>query len=449
MQKEKCTILVIDDEKSIRRLLEKELVAENRVILTAADGAEARKIVQDHWLDVIVMDLRLPDVTDLDLLLEVRESVPHVEVIMITGHGDVDSAVEAMKYGAYDFIQKPFNLERLDLVIQKAHQRVLLARENSILRHNRDQATEQVQFIGNSQPIRDIRFLIDKVAPARIPVLITGESGAGKDVIARMIHERSLCAAKPMIIKNCASLQKELARSELFGHMKGSFTGATDSREGLMAYANDSTLFLDEIGELPLGVQASLLRVLETKTYRRVGEKEERTVNLRLLFATNRNLASEVENGQFNEAFFHRINAFTIEVPPLHERKEDLPLLVDYFLNRLSPDNSDYQIVDSAMECIMKYRWPGNVRELRNVIERSIILAENNIITTRCLPRELVAEIDPGQSALSLAEMEKNHILKILQFHGGNRQKSADTLGISRKTLYRKLAGYGKSVGNS
>ena len=292
--------------------------------------------------------------------------------------------------------------------------------------------------------MRDIQFLIDKVAPARIPVLITGESGTGKDVVARLIHERSPLAGNQMVIKNCASLQKELARSELFGHVKGSFTGANESREGLLSFAHDSTLFLDEIGELPLEVQASLLRVLETGTYRRVGEKEERTVNIRFLFATNRHLAEEVERGQFNEAFFHRINAFSIQIPCLKERKEDLPLLVDYFLTTLSPDGSGgYRIVDNAMACILRYHWPGNIRELRNVIERSIILAENGIITERCLPRELVESVESGDgAALSLASVERQHILKMLEFHGGNRQQTADTLGISRKTLYRKLTEY-------
>jgi len=245
-----------------------------------------------------------------------------------------------------------------------------------------------------------------------------------------------------MIIKNCASLQKELARSELFGHLKGSFTGASESQEGLMAYAHDSTLFLDEIGELPLGVQASLLRIMETQTFRRVGEKEERKVNIRFIFATNRNLAKEVEEGRFNEAFYHRINAFNIEIPSLCNRKEDLPLLVDFFLTRLSPENATYRIVDSAMNCILQYNWPGNVRELRNVIERSIILAENNIITERCLPRELVAVSGDNQVALNLESVEKDHIMKMLKFHDGSRIKTAQTLGISRKTLYRKLSKY-------
>ena len=410
----------------------------------AADGSEAMAQLRSHWFDVVIMDLWLPDVNDLSLLIRTRESIPNVEVIMITGHGDVDIAVEAMKLGAYDFIRKPFNLDRLDLMVEKAHQRAALARENAMLRRTAGGESRGVRFIGNSKAVRDIQFLIDKVAPARIPVLITGESGTGKDVVARLIHERSPLADNRMVIKNCASLQKELARSELFGHVKGSFTGANESREGLLSFAHDSTLFLDEIGELPLEVQASLLRVLETGTYRRVGEKEERTVNIRFLFATNRHLAEEVERGQFNEAFFHRINAFSIQIPCLKERKEDLPLLVDYFLTTLSPDGSGgYRIVDNAMACILRYHWPGNIRELRNVIERSIILAENGIITERCLPRELVESAENGAgAALSLASVERQHILKMLEFHGGNRQQTADTLGISRKTLYRKLTEY-------
>jgi len=209
-----------------------------------------------------------------------------------------------------------------------------------------------------------------------------------------------------------------------------------------MSFAHDSTLFLDEIGELPVEVQASMLRALETQTYRRVGEKEERRVNIRFLFATNRRLAEEVEQGRFNEALFHRINAFTIEIPPLRSHKEDLPLLVNYFVTILSPENRPHRIVDSAMACILRYNWPGNVRELRNVIERSIILAENDLITERCLPRELVVASEVGQTSLTLGSVERQHILKILGFHDGNRQKTAETLGISRKTLYRKLSQY-------
>ncbi|WP_136798975.1 MULTISPECIES: sigma-54-dependent transcriptional regulator [Desulfosediminicola] len=442
MEEKKYNILVIDDEEPIRRLLQNELSNSYRAVHVAGCGAEGLKKARDYWFDVVLLDLSLPDVHDLELLITIRESVPDCEVIMITGHGDIDSAVQSMKLGACDFIRKPFNLDRLELIVEKAHQRVMLARENAILRHSADSGSVAVNFIGNSKAVKDIKFLVEKVAPARIPVLITGESGVGKDVVARLIHQRSGCGANPMIAKNCASLQKELARSELFGHIKGAFTGATETREGLLAFANDSTLFLDEIGELPLAVQASLLRALETKSYRRIGEKEERTVNTRFLFATNRVLLEEVENGRFNEAFFHRINAFTIEIPPLRERKEDLSLLVDYFLNALSPDGSDYRIIDTAMDCVLRYHWPGNIRELRNVLERAIILAENGLITERCLPHDLAGGAAEECSPLSLETVERQHIIKMLDYFSGNRQKTAESLGISRKTLYRKLARY-------
>lgn len=442
MKNEKSLILIIDDEKSIRRLLQKELANSWREIFVAADASEAMKMVHNRSFDVIIMDLRLPDTSDLDLLIKVRDASPCTEVIMITGHGDINIAVEAMKLGAYDFIAKPFNLDHLDMLVEKAHQRSRLSVENRRLRHNASYEQGAVQFIGKSKALQDIQFLIDKVAPANIPVLITGESGAGKDVVANAIHDRSSRAGNPMIIKNCASLQKELARSELFGHAKGSFTGAAESQEGLMSFAHQSTLFLDEIGELSLGVQASLLRLLETQTYRRVGEKEERRVDIRFLFATNRNLAEAVQKGDFNEAFYHRINVFNIALPSLCEHKEDLPLLVDYFLTKLSSDGTTYRIVQGAMDCVLRYNWPGNVRELRNVIERSIILAENGIITKNCLPRELLVDAEKDVTDISLESIEKQHIFKILDFFNGNRQKTADALGISRKTLYRKMSQY-------
>ena len=435
-------VLVIDDEESIRRLLQKELANGMREIHVAANAASALTQMHSHWFDVILMDLRLPDVQGLDLLIQVRESAPQAEVIMITGHGDVDIAVEAMKLGAYDFIRKPFHLDRLDLLVEKAHQRAQLAQENNRLRHSPESGQGAVRFIGHSKGIAEMQFLIAKVAPARIPVLITGESGVGKEIVARAIHQSSPLAVNRMVVKNCASLQKELARSELFGHLKGAFTGADASREGLLSFAHGSTLFLDEIGELPLEVQASLLRVLETGSFRRVGEKNERNVSIRFLFATNRRLQEEVEASRFNEAFFHRINAFNIHLPPLRERREDIPLLVDYFLGRLGPEHIRYQVVDSAMDCMLRYNWPGNVRELRNVIERAIILAENGIISERCLPRDLLEPLDGGGETLALASVEKRHILKLLGVYSGNRQKTAVALGISRKTLYRKLRQY-------
>ena len=442
MSKEKYNILVIDDEEAIRRLLKNELSDSRCAVHTAENARQGIEMIRAYWFDVVLLDLKLPDVHELDLLITIRETVPDCEVIMITGHGDIDTAVEAMKLGAYDFIRKPFNLDRLELVVEKAHQRVSLARENAVLRHSATGEGQEVKFIGKSEAVKEVKFLVDKVAPARIPVLVTGESGTGKDVVSRMIHQRSACGGQPMIAKNCASFQKELARSELFGHIKGAFTGATQTQEGLLAFAHESTLFLDEIGELPLAVQASLLRALETQSYRRIGEKQERQVNIRFIFATNRRLAEEVAEGRFNEAFFHRINAFNIEIPPLRERKEDLPLLVDYFLTTLSSGTRPPRVVDSAMDAIMRYQWPGNVRELRNVLERSIILAESGLITERCLPREMVEDVRTEGARLSLESVEKQHILKMLDYFNGNRQKTAEVLGINRKTLYRKLSSY-------
>jgi two-component system NtrC family response regulator len=439
------SILIVDDEVSILKLLKKELSTEARVVDTAENAAQANELTRKNDYDIIVLDIKLPDGDGLDLLVEFRERIPDVEIIMITGHGDIDDAVEAMKIGAYDYITKPFNLDKIELVIERAYQRVRLTRENRSLKVNREAAAPN-RLIGNSSAIKHVRFLIEKVAPTEVPVLITGPSGAGKDVVAQSIHDLSERAENPYIVKNCGTLQKELARSELFGHTKGSFTGATEGREGLMTFANKGTLFLDEIGELPLEVQASLLRVLESKSYRRVGEKEERKTDVRFLFATNRNLAEEVERGNFHEALFHRINVFNVEVPPLKERIEDVPVLVEFFLGRLRANLDRCKVTDKAMQCLMLYEWPGNVRELRNVIERSIILSESGLITEGALPPEIAsagAGLESEAPAFfSLEHVEREHIAKALSYYEGNRLQAAKALGIGRKTLYRKIQKY-------
>jgi two-component system NtrC family response regulator len=437
-------ILVVDDEESIRRLAEKEIASMRRIVHTAGSAREALDVIQHQQFDVVVLDIRLPDGDGLEVLETIRETVPDVEVILITGYGNIDNAVEAMKTGAYDYITKPFMLDRLELVIEKAYQRVCLQRENRLLRHTRAYQPPP-QFIGHSQAIRHIHYLIDKVAPTNVPVLITGESGTGKDVVANAVHVRSERADQPLIIKNCGTLQKELVRSELFGYCRGAFTGAAESQEGLLSLAHQGTLFLDEIGELPLEVQASLLRVLENQTYRRVGDKQERQVDARFLFATNRNLAEEVENGRFHEALFHRLNVFHVDLPPLRERREDIPVLVDYFTMRLCHGKSPCTVSKGVLQYLLAYRWPGNVRELRNVIERGIILAENGMITTRALPRELVEQNAPstGDSPfVPLSELEKQHLRRVLDHVSGNRSQASSILGISRKTLYRKLKEY-------
>lgn len=435
-------VLIIDDEEPILRLLQKELSSPERIIVTASTAESARQNARQEHFDVIISDIRLPDGDGLELLTDFKDMDPDVEVILVTGHGNIDNAVEAIRCGAYDYITKPFRLDRVELLVDRAWQRCCLQRENRSYKHTQKDSTG-AQLVGCSSSIKRIRFLIDKVAPTSVPVLITGESGAGKDVVARSVHLASTRANKPLVVKNCATLQRELSRSELFGHTRGSFTGATENREGLMTFAHTGTLFLDEIGELPIEVQASLLRVLEAHTYRRVGEKEERTVDIRFLFATNRNLAIEVEEGRFHEALFHRINVFNIHIPQLKDRREDVPLLVEFFLGKLSEQMGQrpYTVSERAMQCLLAYDWPGNVRELRNVLERSIILSENGTITRKCFPQEIADQSAADQEAgvLSLERMEREHISKALEFYNGNRQKTAQALGIGRKTLYRKI----------
>ncbi|ACV67502.1 sigma-54-dependent transcriptional regulator [Desulfohalobium retbaense] len=439
-------VLIVDDEASIRRLLHKELSSANRAVHTAENAQQAREAVGQHPYDVLVLDIRLPDGDGLDLLAEFKEVLPDAETILITGHGDIDSAVEAMKIGAYDYITKPFNLDRLEFVIDKAYQRACLQRDNRIFRRHQQKLQDSHNLIGNSAAMKHIRFLIEKVAPTNVPVLVTGESGAGKEVVSRAVHYNSPRAQKPLVTKNCATLQRELARSELFGHIKGSFTGATENQEGLLSFAHKGSLFLDEIGELPLEVQASFLRVLENKTYRRVGEKKEREVDARLILATNRDLAQEVEAGRFHEALFHRINVFHITIPPLRERKEDIPLLVEFFLNKLAGGQGVCTLSPRAAQCLYDYQWPGNIRELRNVLERSIILSEAGVITEGDLPSEISGQHhneEPAQNPLRLEAVEQAHIQRILRFFDYNRSQAAEALGVSRKTLYRKLQKYG------
>ncbi len=437
-------ILVVDDEESIRRLMEKELNSMRRNVCSADSARHALELIERQQFDVIVLDIRLPDGDGIDLLEKFKQAIPDVEVILITGYGNVENAVEAMKLGAYDYITKPFTLDRVELVVEKAYQRVCLQRQNRLLRHTQTYHPLP-QFVGRSSGVEHIQYLIEKVAPTNVPVLITGESGAGKDVIASAIHYRSQRAEQPLIIKNCGTLQKELMRSELFGYCKGAFTGANETNDGLITLAHEGTLFLDEIGELPLEVQAALLRVLETQTYRRIGDKYERQVDVRFLFATNRNLVEEARIGNFHEALYHRLNVFQINIPPLRERKEDIPLLVEYFLGLLGSGACPCRVSKSVMQCLMNYAWPGNVRELRNVIERGIILAENGIISESALPRELTQQSDSATTdvpLIPLTELEKRHIRRVMEWVDGNRSQAAGILGIGRKTLYRKLKEY-------
>ena len=434
-------ILVVDDEASIRRLAEKELASERRLITTSSSAHNALRVFKRHAFDVVMLDMRLPDGDGLDLLTRFQKLAPEIQVVIITAFADVDNAVQAMKLGAYDYITKPFDLDRLEMVIEKAFQRASLQRENRLLRHT--QAEDRpIKLIGQSKKMDQVRYLIRKVAPTQVPVLLTGESGTGKTAVARSIHDLSSRSQTPMVIKNCATLHKDLVRSELFGHRKGAFTGADQSREGLLTFAHKGTLFLDEIGELSMDVQGALLRVLETQTFRRVGDKDEQHVDIRFIFATNKDLRTEVEAGRFSEALYHRLNVFNILLPSLRERREDIPALVEYFLGSPGTGQNQPRIAQGAMHCLLSYKWPGNVRELQNVLERGMILAEQNLITERALPLDLVTTLDQGSSDhpfQTLQEIEREHILKVLDYVNGHKTKAAKILGVGRKTLYRKI----------
>ncbi len=434
-------ILVVDDEESIRRLAEKELSSERRFITTAGSAQQAFKRFKRQTFDVVLLDMRLPDGDGLDLLTQFQEQAPEIQVVIITAFADVDNAVQAMKLGAYDYITKPFDLDRLEMIIEKAFQRASLQRENRLLRHKQTEE-RPIKLIGQSKKMDQVRYLIRKVAPTHVPVLLTGESGTGKTVVARSIHDLSSRSQTPIIIKNCATLHKDLVRSELFGHRKGAFTGADQSREGLLTFAHKGTLFLDEIGELSADVHGALLRVLETQTFRRVGDKNEQHVDVRFIFATNKNLRAEVEAGRFSDALFHRLNVFSIPLPSLRERREDIPALVEYFLGSLGTGESRPRIAQRAMHCLLSYTWPGNVRELQNVLERGMILSEQNLITEKALPLDLVVTLDQGSSDRpfqSLQEIEREHILRVLDYVEGHKTKAAKILGIGRKTLYRRI----------
>ncbi len=434
-------VLVVDDEPSIRRLIEKELGSERRRITTVGTVSSADQAFSQETFDLVLLDMKLPDGNGMDLLARFQDLAPEVQVIIITGYGEVDNAVQAMKLGAYDYITKPYALDRLTLVMEKAYQRTCLQRENRLLRQAQS-AEMTPKLVGQSEAMENVRFLIRKVAPTQVPVLLTGESGTGKNVVAQLIHALSNRSELPLITKNCGTFQKDLLRSELFGYRRGAFTGANDSYEGLLSLAHRGTMFLDEIGELSVEIQSSLLRVIENQTFRRLGEKEERKVDVRFVCATNRDLKKEVEAGRFSEALYHRLNVFKIALPPLRNRKDDIPALIEYFLGRLRPGERMARITDGALVCLMAYDWPGNIRELQNVLERGLILSEGGVITEQSLPRELVdtmASSTANGPFLPLKEIERQHILAVIEYVNGSRTRAAQILGIGRKTLYRKL----------
>lgn len=445
----KFTILVVDDEKNIREGLGEFLKLEGYNILLASDGTEGAALADSGEADLVITDLRMPGMSGNELLKRVSGRHPSVPVIVLTGHGTVEDAVTAMRVGAYDFMTKPVNLEHLALLVRRALESRELARQNQELLREVENQKRSSSIVGKSQAMQKVFDLVRKVAPTKANVLITGESGVGKELVADALHNLSPRANKPFIKVHCAALAESLLESELFGHEKGSFTGAANRKKGRFELANEGSLFLDEIGEINQGVQIKILRVLQEKKFERVGGESTLEVDVRLIAATNRDLKEEIAKGSFREDLYYRLNVVNIHVPPLRERREDIPLLALAFLNEFAQDNAkDIQGFDpKARAALYAYSWPGNVRELRNCIESAVVLASGGLIGPDDLPpgirsasEDSVIRIEPGSS---LANAERIIIRETLAKHGGNKSKTADILGISRKTLYQKLVEYG------
>lgn len=445
----KFNILIADDEKNIREGLGEFLKLEGYAVSLAPDGLEGAKAIDRGDIDLLISDLRMPGLTGTELLRHVVSRYPSVPVILLTGHGTVEDAVEAMRNGAYDFITKPVNLDHLSLLVKRALERRELSRQNRELLMEVENQKRSSSIIGRSPEMQKIFELIRRVAPTKASILITGESGVGKELVADAIHNLSPRAEKPFIKVHCAALAESLLESELFGHEKGSFTGAQARKKGRFELAHEGTLFLDEIGDINQNVQIKILRVLQEKRFERVGGEDTLEVDVRLVAATNKDLKEEISKGAFREDLYYRLNVVNLHVPPLRDRKDDIPLLAGAFLNEFAQDNAkNIEGFDpKARAALYSYSWPGNVRELRNCIESAVVMASGKLLTFDDLPpgvrtsaEEQIIRVPPGSS---LAEAEKILIRETLASQNGNKSRTAEILGIGRKTLYQKIQDYG------
>lgn len=445
-------ILVVEDDRDVSRLLEEILLNDYEVAATEK-GAEALRILQEESFSLMIVDLRLPDIDGMEVIRQAKKIRPSTASLILTGYGTIEGAVEAMKLGVYNYLTKPFSRDQLLFNVKKAIEHHHLIKENEGLREAIRESYSFENIIGKSQSMLEVFETIRKVADTDATVLITGESGTGKELIAKAIHYNSSRRRFPFIPLNCGAIPHDLLESELFGHEKGAFTGAVSTRQGRFERADRGTIFLDEIGELPLHLQVKLLRVLQEKEFERVGGNRTIKVDVRIIAATNRNLEEAIENKTFREDLYYRLNVIPIYVPPLRERKGDIPLLVNHFLKKLSKTKRKNIIGVSkeAMEMLMNYNWPGNIRELENIIERTVILKEDEgLITPEDLPAKIrntrntgVFYFDIPKDGIDLPalleELETRFIKKALDRAGGVKSKAAQLLGINRTTLIEKM----------
>jgi len=437
-------VLIADDERNLRELIVRELARRGHEVDGVGDGAAALERIRDGSYDVVVLDMRMPHKEGIDVLRELATFPEAPQVIMLTGFQEVSTAVEAMKLGAYDYLTKPTKIEELDVVVRKAAEKTQLVRENVALRAHAPGAAPFGGLLTQSARMHEILRIIDRVAPTDSAVLILGESGTGKELVARAIHENSPRGPRAFVPIHCGALPREVFESELFGHEKGAFTGAVGTKPGLVELADGGTLFLDEIGEMEPDSQVKLLRAIETGTFFRVGATRPRRVDVRLVAATNRDLAEAMKRGEFRQDLYYRINTITVSLPPLRERPDDVALLARHFVEA----NAKYgvkRLTAATMTALEAYSWPGNVRELLHAVERAVILSKGDEIFPSDLPPEILGSSPPpaASSSGSLETMERQHIVAVLRQVNGHRGKAAALLAIDPKTLYRKINAYG------
>lgn len=441
-------LLVVDDDDEYRSTVVRRLGRRGYRIQEARDGESALQAAERRQFDVALLDMVMPGISGIELTEKLKTVQPECEVVLLTGQATVEAAVRSMKLGAFDFLQKPCPLAELEVVIERAAERRRLAKENVQLKQILARSQSGPDMIGDSEPMREVYRLIERAGPTDKAILIQGESGTGKELVARALHCHSLRADKPLVVINCAALAETLLESELFGHEKGSFTGAVSSKPGLFEMADGGTLFIDEIGEMPGSLQAKLLRVLEDGSMRRIGSVKERRVDVRIVAATNRDMAAEVKAGRFREDLYYRINVMSLQLPPLRRRHGDIVLLVRKFLG------NEWQIEPEAMAAIERYSWPGNIRQLINAIDRAKILADDRMVRLKDLPHEIVqpaatSSVNTSVDAnvdRSLASIERAHVVDIMRRERGNKARAARALGVNRRSLYRLLERYGLSA---
>ncbi len=454
-------VLVVDDEESIREFFEIMLKREGYEVSTAANGAEGLDRLKKERFDLVISDIQMPEMSGMELLQAAKEVDPELVVLMITAFGNTETAVEAMKLGAYDYVQKPFKIDEVKIIIRQALEKRSLRMENALLKRELGTKYAFDNLIGSAPPMLRIYEMVKRVANTKSSVLITGESGTGKELIARAIHFNGPLKDLPFVTVNCGAIPENLMESEMFGHKKGSFTGAIADKKGLFEVANGGTIFLDELGELPLPMQVKLLRVIQEGTFKRVGGTEDITVDVRVISATNKTLDAEVRAGRFREDLFYRMNVIQIHCPPLRERREDVPMLANHFLEKFAKSLGVEvkRIGNEAMDVLKKYHFPGNVRELENIIERTVALEPGNTILPESLPRHLLDAQQPSAGPLDAnkieilsdqgidlekltADFERTLLTKALQQAGGIKKRAAKLLGISFRSMRYRVDKY-------